>query len=84
MPRQPRIPSYRLHKPTGQAVVTIDGKDHYLALHGRAFGGGSGSNGLRAGLASAMVRAIAATVQASEMRRSMACPPAWTTRFALA
>ncbi len=25
-----RTPSYRLHKPTGKAVVTIDGKDHYL------------------------------------------------------
>lgn len=26
----PRTPSYRLHKPTGQAVVTLNGKDHYL------------------------------------------------------
>jgi hypothetical protein len=26
----PRIPSYRLHKPSGRAVVTIHGKDHYL------------------------------------------------------
>ncbi len=25
-----RNPSYRLHKPSGQAVVTIDGRDHYL------------------------------------------------------
>jgi hypothetical protein len=25
-----RIPSYRLHKPTGQAVVTLDGHDNYL------------------------------------------------------
>ncbi len=25
-----RTPSYRLHKPTGKAVVTLDGKDHYL------------------------------------------------------
>lgn len=25
-----RVPSYRLHKPTGQAVVTIRGRDHYL------------------------------------------------------
>jgi hypothetical protein len=23
-----RIPSYRLHKPTGQAVVTLAGRDH--------------------------------------------------------
>ncbi len=27
-------PSYRLHKPTGQAVVTLNGKDFYLGLHG--------------------------------------------------
>jgi integrase len=26
----PRIPSYRLHKPKGLAVVTIDGRDQYL------------------------------------------------------
>jgi hypothetical protein len=25
-----RTPSYRLHKPSGQAVATIDGRDHYL------------------------------------------------------
>jgi integrase len=25
-----RVPSYRLHKPSGLAVVTLDGKDHYL------------------------------------------------------
>lgn len=30
MPRNFRIPSYRLHKPSGQAVVTINGKDIYL------------------------------------------------------
>jgi integrase len=29
-----RSPSYRLHKPSGQAVVTINGKDHYLGPHG--------------------------------------------------
>ena len=33
MSRHPRIPSYRLHKPTGQAVVTINGKDFYLGKH---------------------------------------------------
>ena len=27
---QQRVPSYRHHRPSGQAVVTIDGKDHYL------------------------------------------------------
>ena len=29
-----RTPSYRLHKPSGQAVVTIDGRDFYLGRHG--------------------------------------------------
>ncbi len=28
--RKPKVPSYRLHKPSGQAVVTLDGRDHYL------------------------------------------------------
>lgn len=28
------FPAYRLHKATGQAVVTIDGRDHYLGQHG--------------------------------------------------
>ena len=32
--RNPRVPSYRLHKPSGQAVVTLDGRDNYLGLHG--------------------------------------------------
>jgi hypothetical protein len=27
------VPSYRLHKPTGQAVVRLDGRDHYLVKH---------------------------------------------------
>jgi integrase len=30
----PRTPSYRKHKPTGQAVVTLNGKDHYLGRYG--------------------------------------------------
>lgn len=30
MSARPRIPSYRLHKARGLAVVTLDGKDHYL------------------------------------------------------
>ncbi|MFT3880780.1 MAG: tyrosine-type recombinase/integrase [Gemmatales bacterium] len=34
MKQAQRIPSYRLHKPTCQAVVTLNGKDHYLGLHG--------------------------------------------------
>src|SRR5947209_2875687 len=29
-----RTPSYRLHKPTGQAVVTLNGHDVYLGRHG--------------------------------------------------
>jgi integrase len=29
-----RTPSYRLHRPTGQAVVTLNGKDVYLGKHG--------------------------------------------------
>lgn len=28
-----KIPTYRLHKPTGQAVVRLDGRDHYLGKH---------------------------------------------------
>ncbi|MCA8942520.1 MAG: tyrosine-type recombinase/integrase [Planctomycetes bacterium] len=35
MPRPKSLtPKYRLHKPTGQAVVRIDGHDHYLGKHG--------------------------------------------------
>jgi hypothetical protein len=34
MPAQTsRVPSYRLHKPTGLAVVTIGGRDVYLGKH---------------------------------------------------
>ena len=33
MNRRSRIPSYRFHKFSGQAVVTISGRDHYLGLH---------------------------------------------------
>lgn len=29
-----KLPSYRLHKPSGQAVVTLDGRDLYLGPHG--------------------------------------------------
>ena len=32
--RRRRIPSYRLHKSSGQAVVRIDGDDRYLGKHG--------------------------------------------------
>jgi hypothetical protein len=31
-----RVPSYRLHKPTGQAVVTLNGRDRYLGKHNTA------------------------------------------------
>ncbi|MGC4033711.1 MAG: hypothetical protein QM754_18655 [Tepidisphaeraceae bacterium] len=34
MPARKRIPSLRLHKPSGQAVVTLNGKDYYLGRHG--------------------------------------------------
>ena len=30
MSSTPRTPSLRRHKPSAQAVVTLDGKDHYL------------------------------------------------------
>lgn len=30
----PRTPSYRLHRASGQAVVTLAGQDHYLGLFG--------------------------------------------------
>ena len=36
MPRTNRPPSYRLHKATGQAVVTIDARDHYLGRYDSA------------------------------------------------
>jgi integrase len=36
MPRPARVPSYRLHKPSGQAVVTLGGHDHYLGRHDSA------------------------------------------------
>lgn len=31
-----RVPSYRLHRPSGRAVVTIDGRDVYLGEYGTA------------------------------------------------
>lgn len=34
--RSPRIPPYRLHKASGQAVVTISSRDVNLGLHGTA------------------------------------------------
>jgi hypothetical protein len=30
MPRRKGIPAYSLHKPSGQARVRIEGRDHYL------------------------------------------------------
>jgi integrase len=36
MPRRPRTPSYRRHKPSGQAVVTLNGRDHYLGRYDSA------------------------------------------------
>lgn len=34
MPRTNALPKYRKHRASGQAVVTIGGKDHYLGPHG--------------------------------------------------
>lgn len=31
--RKPRTPSYRYHKPSGQAVVTLNGRDFYLGVY---------------------------------------------------
>ena len=36
MPKKLRIPSYRKHKPSGRAVVTLDGRDIYLGKHNSA------------------------------------------------
>jgi integrase len=36
MPVRTRTPSYRLHRPSGQAVVTLDGHDCYLGRFGAA------------------------------------------------
>ena len=36
MPKTLRIPSYRRHKPTGQAVVTLASRDIYLGKHNSA------------------------------------------------
>jgi hypothetical protein len=30
----PRIPSYRLHKASGRAAVTLGGRHYYLGKHG--------------------------------------------------
>ncbi len=32
----PHVPRYRRHKPSGQAVVTLNGKDHYLGRYNTA------------------------------------------------
>jgi hypothetical protein len=55
--QSPRVPSYRRHKPTNQAVVTSDGRDFYLGKVHRSdyplfqVGGrkrkGNGESGLR-------------------------------------
>ena len=34
MPRTPSVSVYSLHRPTDQARVRIDGRDHYLGRHG--------------------------------------------------
>lgn len=34
MPHNGRIPKYRLHKASGRAIVTLDGRDFYLGMYG--------------------------------------------------
>lgn len=34
MPKTARVPKYRLHKPSGQAVVDLNGQSFYLGCHG--------------------------------------------------
>ena len=34
MPRQKGIPCYCLHRPSGKAVVRLNGRDHYIGPHG--------------------------------------------------
>jgi integrase len=35
MPRlNGKVPTYRLHRASGQAIVTLNGRDHYLGPHG--------------------------------------------------
>ncbi len=34
MPRKQQIPTYRLHRGSGQAVVRIKGRDQYIGVHG--------------------------------------------------
>lgn len=34
--RAPRVPSYRRHRASGQAVCTLDGRDYYLGKYGSA------------------------------------------------
>jgi hypothetical protein len=36
MAKSPRLPSYRLHKGSGQAFVQVQGRRHYLGKHGAA------------------------------------------------
>jgi hypothetical protein len=31
-----QVPAYRLHRSSGQAVITLNGKDHLLGKHGSA------------------------------------------------
>ncbi len=34
--RNPRTPSYRHHKNSRQAIITLNGRDFYLGRHGTA------------------------------------------------
>ena len=34
MPKPKKVPRYRLHKPSGQALVELNGESFYLGRHG--------------------------------------------------
>ena len=45
--RSARIPKYRLHKPSGLAVVRLNGRDVYLGQHGTEESAARGSRNAR-------------------------------------
>jgi integrase len=65
MPRRQVIPAYRHHKHSGQAVVTIDQRDHYLGVHGSPESKVEYERLVRAILADRVKEELKARVQAS-------------------
>jgi integrase len=61
MPRAKSIPAYRLHKPSGWAVVTINGRDLYLGAHGSAESRNAYDRAIAEWLAAGRVNTPAAT-----------------------